>query len=189
MKQINLLVIALFATNVYANDGCILQEKTTTRSTATVTERSQIRSAVVPFSNGQKKCIVNYRAKVDNNWYEAMGEYVWDGSNSSAEACSAAVKQADTDLIHRIKPTGLISEQVLICNDNPDTKQLQESNVGTIVDISQLRTHPEHPGSFMDKGTECRWFIDPAFNGRTVHNFQGIACKISEGRWAVVDKF
>lgn len=188
MKTLNTIIATMFAVNAFAAD-CILQEHTTSQTTATVSERSAIRTAVAPFANGQKKCFVNYRAKVDGNWYEAMGEYVWDGSNSSTEACAAAVKQADQQLIQRIKPVGVISEQVLMCNDNPDTKQLQESNVGTIVDISRLRTHPEHPLDFNHNGTTCRWFVDPKFDNGNIHNYQGIACKISEGRWSVVDKF
>lgn len=169
--------------------NCVLQEKTVTKTTAQVTERGPIKINVMPWENGQKKCVVSFRAKIDNGWYEAMGDYIWDGSNSSQEACAAAVKQAETDLIHRVKPVGIISEQFLMCNDDVDTKQLEKSNKGDVVDISRLRPHPEHPGSFTDKGTECRWFIDPQFDGKSVHDFQGVACKISEGRWVVVDKF
>jgi len=182
------LCMSAVTMTVDANE-CVLQERATTQTTAVIAERTNIKSAVVPFGNGQKKCIVDYRARIGNEWFTAYGEYVWDGSNSSHDACAVAVKQADTDLIRRVKPTGMISEQVLMCNDNPDREEMINTNVGSIVKTSQLRPYPAHLGTFMYKGSKCKWFLDTVFKSNDVYNYTGIACSIGNDNWVIVDKF
>jgi len=185
------VITSCLAGNIYLAraDDCVLQQTSTTHTTAVIAERTKIKSAVVPFTSGQKKCIVNFKARIGNTWYPAFGEYVWDGTQSSTQACGAAVTQAESSLIQRVNPTGLISEQVLICSENPEQEELMNTNVGSVVNVAELRPNPDRPEPFMYKGTTCRWFVDTVFFAKEVRNFQGIACSAGNDNWIVVDKF
>ena len=72
MKRLALAM--LFPAAVMAND-CVLQDRTVTQGSVTITERSGLRSEVVPLPNGMKRCQVTFRARVGADWHTAFGEY------------------------------------------------------------------------------------------------------------------
>jgi hypothetical protein len=83
----------------------------------------------------------------------------------------------------------MVSEKVLICNDNPDLDTLRQTNPGTVAELSQFRPHPDRPQEFWHNGAPCRYFLDSAFTGRDIRTFEGVICKIHDSKWVVVDKF
>lgn len=184
-----LLLLLALPTVVWANDNCVLQDRTVTRNTAVIAERSTINRDVVPWFGDKKKCIVDFRARVGSQWHTAFGEYIWNGHTPAADACAKAVAQADEDLRNRVGRSQSISEKILVCKDRPSLNTISGSQIGTVGDVGQFRPHPEYTGRFHHNGTQCKWFIETAFVERDVRTFQGIICEVQKGRWAVVDKF
>jgi hypothetical protein len=168
---------------------CVMQQKIVNKSETVITEVGDIRRDVVPWGKNQKKCMVNFRAMVDGTWYPAYGEYVWDGERPSSEACGAAVSQAKNDLTKKIKPSTIISEDVVVCNDSANQTGIKVAKVGSLVDIAQLRSHPNYPKRFYHNGAECRWFLDSSWTGKDIRQYQGIACMLEPTKWVIVDKF
>jgi hypothetical protein len=183
-----IILTLLIPSSVFAQQ-CVLQSKTIDNTKTTITEISEIRRDIVPWANGQKKCIVNFKAQIDKQWHMAHGEYIWDGELPAQDACGIAVTQAKKDLTQSVKPSKLISEDVLICNDDTKQNTIKVAKVGSIVDIGQLRPHPTYPNRFYYNGTECKWFLDVSWTGKDIRQYQGIACKVEPTKWVVTDKF
>ena len=185
----NLILLLLLPTTVWAQQNCVLQEKVVNRSSVSISEISDIRKDIVPWGNGQKQCIVNFSALVDNSWYPAHGNYIWDGELPAADACGIAVNKAKKDLTNSVKPSKIVSEDVLICKDDTGNSSIAITKVGSFVDIAQLAVHTKYPRRFYYNGAECRWFLESNWTGKDIRQYQGIACKLEPSKWVVVDKF
>lgn len=172
-----------------ASEQCVLHDRTVSRGTVTIAERTTIKTEVVPSTNNRRRCMVNFRARIGAEWHTAFGEHEWDGHSAREQACTVAVKRAEDDLLERVGKSQVVSEKILICNDNPDLRTLKQTNPGTVADLSQFRPHPEYTKEFGHNGTVCRWFLDSMYTGRDIRTFQGIICRIQDNRWVVVDKF
>ena len=183
------LLISLLLPTVALAQQCVLQDKTVTRGTVVIAERSEIRPEVVPAVGGGRKCMVSFRARVGATWHTAFGEYEWPGDRPRDEACAVAMKRAEDSVRERVAATQIVSEKVLICRDNPDLNTILQINPGTVGELSQFRPHPEYPREFWHNGTQCRFILDSAFTGQDIRTFQGIICKVHNAKWVVVDKF
>jgi len=172
-----------------AAQQCVLQEKTVTHGSAVIAERTEIRAEVVPGLSGNKKCMVNFRARVGAEWHTAFGEYEWSGNRPRAEACAVATKRAEDSVRQRVAATQIVSEKVLICRDDPDLDTLRATNPGTVGNLAQFRPHPELTKEFWHNGAPCRFFLESAYVGTNIRTFQGVICKIHNNKWVVVDKF
>jgi hypothetical protein len=179
----------LFSSVGQATENCVLQDKVVSRNTILIEERGNIRRDVVPYFNNQKKCLVDFRVRVGSQWHTAIGDYTWPGDRPDSEACAIAVTQAENAVREQLGKSQVLSERVLICKDRPELTTLTNVLVGQVGDAGQFRPHTEYPNQFAHNGTQCRWFIEPSFNGRKVHTFQGIVCEVQKGKWVVVDKF
>ena len=168
---------------------CVLQDRTVTRGTVTIAERSEIRPEVVPSFSGGRKCMVSFRARVGSTWHTAFGEYEWPGDRPRDEACAVAVKRAEDSVRERVAAAQVVSEKVLICRDNPDLETMRQINPGTVGELGQFRPHPDYPREFWHNGTQCRFILDTAYTGQDVRTFEGIICKVHNSKWVVVDKF
>ena len=186
--RLKLFIALALPLSVLAQE-CVMQEKMVNKTDVIVSETSDIKRTVVPWAGNQKKCIVNFRARIEDNWYAAVGEYVWDGEMPVADACGAAVKKAKKDLTYQVKPATIITEDVLVCNDDKSQNAVAKANVGSMVNISQLRPHPTYPNRFYHNGAECKLFLDSVWTGKDIHLYQGVACKVEPTKWVVVDKF
>lgn len=184
-----LLFACLIPTVVFANDQCVLQDRTVSKSTVTIAERADIRTEVVPSLNGGRRCLVNFRARIGAGWHTAFGEHEWSGDRSREEACAVALKRAEDSVRERVGSSQVVSEKTLICNDNPDLRTLRQTNPGTVGNLSQFRPHPEYTREFWHNGAPCRFFLDSTFTGTDIRTFQGVICKIHDSKWVVVDKF
>jgi hypothetical protein len=183
------LLISLLIPSAAMAQQCVLQDKTVSRGSVTIAERSEIRPEVVPAIGGGRKCMVSFRARVGAEWHTAFGEYEWDGARPRDEACAVAVKRAEDSVRERVSASQLVSEKVLICRENPDLNTLQQINSGTVGELSQFRPHPDYTREFWHNGAPCRFILDTAYTGKDVRTFQGVICKIHNSKWVVVDKF
>ena len=188
MKKLWLLLM-LPGLALATTDQCVLQDRTVSQTSAVIAERADIRSEVVPALGNTKKCMVNFRARIGPAWHTAFGEYEWSGDRPREEACAVALRRAEDSVKERVSRSQIISEKVLICNDNPDLKTLRQVNPGTAGSLSQFRPHPELPSAFWHNGTQCRFFLDSTYTGSDIRTFQGIICQIQNSQWVVVDKF
>ena len=183
-----LLALALIPATVLASE-CVLQDRTVSRSTVTIAERSKITPEVVPSVNNGKRCMVTFRVRIGSEWHSAHGEYEWAGDRPREEACTVAVKRAENEVRERVGRLQTVSEKTMICSDRPDLDALRSTNPGTIAELHQFRPHPDFPREFWHNGAPCRYFLDSAYVQQDVRTFQGVICKIHESKWVVVDKW
>lgn len=174
---------------VHAQDNCVLQDRVVTRSEVVIAERSTIRRDVVPYFDNRKKCIVDFRVRVNRDWHTAYGDYIWDGHRPDSEACAIAVKRAEDAVIQRLGQAQTASERIVVCKDQPALTPLRNVTVGTVGDVGQFRPHPSRPDRFWHNGAQCKWFIESTFANNGLRQFQGIICEIQDQKWVVVDKF
>jgi hypothetical protein len=184
--KFGILTLALVAVSAYAD--CVLQDKTVSQSSVVIAERTQLSATVVPDPAG-KRCLVTFRARVGATWHTANGEYVWPGDTPRDSACAVAVKRAEDSVRDQVAASRVISEKILVCKDDPTLDTIRQTNPGTVGDLGQFRPHPDYPKEFWHNGTQCRWFLDTGFTGKTVRTWQGIICQIHDSKWVVVDKF
>ena len=183
-----LLALALIPATVLASE-CVLQDRTVSRSTVTIAERSKIKPEVVPSVNNGRKCMVTFRVRIGADWHSAHGEYEWAGDRPREEACTVAVKRAEDEVRERVGRLQTVSEKTMICTDRPDLDALRSTNPGTVAELHQFRPHPDFPREFWHNGAPCRYFLDSAYVQQDVRTFQGVICRIHESKWVVVDKW
>lgn len=189
MKQGLIFLIMLASGAIHAQDNCVLQERSVSRAQVTILERSTVRRDIVPAAGSGRKCMVDFRVRIGANWHTAFGEHIWDGNQSSAEACAIAVDRAESAVRDRVGQAQTVTERTLVCKDRPELMTLKNTLVGQVGDAGQFRPHPDRPNRFWHNGAQCRWFVEPTFTNRNIHNFQGIVCEVQPDRWVVVDKF
>jgi len=187
IKQFLVLSMALGSMNAAAE--CVLQSKTVSQQKIVITKRSDIKRNIIQSPTGEKKCMVNFQVEVANTWHMASGEYEWDGQRPSGEACAAAVALAERDIQGKLQKGAAISENVLVCNDDPDNMRLKQLHPGTVGQLAQFRSHPDYPNAFYHKGTQCRWFVETSYETAQIKNYLGIICKLETDQWVVVDRF
>lgn len=187
MKRL-IFLLSLVPALAQAGD-CVLQDRTVSQAQVQIDERSPIRRSVVPYTNGQRKCVVDFRVRIGATWHSAFGDHVWPGDRPESEACAIAVVRAEDQVRERVGLTQTVSEKILVCKDEPKLASFSRTQIGTVGDIGQFRPHPEYTRRFYHNGTQCKWFLDTNFTGRDVRTFQGIICQINANDWVVVDKF
>jgi hypothetical protein len=183
-----LLALALIPATVLAGE-CVLQERTVSRATVTISERSRITPEVVPTVNNGRRCMVTFRVRIGSDWHSAFGEYEWAGDRPREEACAVAVNRAEDEVRERVGRRLTASEKTMICSDRPDLDALRSTNPGTIAELHQFRPHPDYPREFWHNGAPCRYFLDSAYVQSDVRTFQGVICKVHDSKWVVVDKW
>jgi hypothetical protein len=183
-----LLALALIPATVLASE-CVLQERTVSRNSVTIAERSKITPVVVPGVNNNRKCLVTFSVRINNEWHSAHGEHEWAGDRPREEACTRAIKNAEDDVRERVGRTQSISEKTMVCSDRPDLDTLRSTNPGTVAELHQFRPHPDFPREFWYNGAPCRYFLDSVYVQKDVRTFQGVICKVHDSRWVVVDKW
>lgn len=183
------MILMLLPAAVQADNVCRLQERTVNRTQAVIQERSPIEKVVVPYMRSNKKCITTFQVRINNQWHAARGEHVWSGDRPENEACAIAADRAETDVKFRVGKSYSATERVLECKDPDSASDRIKVSVGNVGGLAQFRPHPKYTESFHYNGTQCRWFVDPEFNGSTVRTSQGIICELRDSKWVVVDKF
>jgi hypothetical protein len=183
-----LLLIVLFPAVTLASE-CVLQDRTVTSHSIVIQERSSMRQTVVSTPEGNKRCIVNFRARAGATWYPATGQYDWPGDRPVNEACAVAVARADDSVHSQAVSQHIRSEKIVVCNDREDSATLKSTRPGVTGQLHQFRPHPEYPNRFWHNGAQCRMFLDSAWTGRDIHTYQGVICQLQDSKWVVVDKY
>ena len=189
MTYVKTLISILMCSAVTAQADCVLQDKTVSQSSVIISERTQLTATVVPEPTGGKRCLVTFRARVGVTWYTATGEYTWPGDTPRDSACAVAVKRAEDSVRDQVSSSRVISEKILVCNDDTTLETIRQTNPGTVGNLAQFRPHPGYPREFWYNGTRCRWFLDTGFTGSDIKTWQGVICEIHKSKWVVVDKF
>lgn len=182
-----LLTIPTFVLSAQAE--CVMQSKTVSTQKIVISKRTDVNRNIIQSPTGERKCVVNFQVEIASKWHMATGEYAWDGQRPSSEACAAAVALAERDVQAKLQGGAAISENILVCNDDPDRMRLQQSHPGTIGNLAQFRPHPEYPNAFYHNGTQCRWFVETAYESAQIKNYLGVICKLETNQWVVVDRF
>lgn len=190
MRKIIFLIISTISLTSLAQD-CLLQERTVSKDSGTISDIRNVRAEVLPWKNGYQKCVVTLDGLANGQWSQGRGEFVWDGQSSSKQACSAAVELAKKNLLNELKSSTISNESVVICREKPKEEQpLLNPKVGTILDNPNvLRVHPKFQNTFYHNGEECRWYIETGWNGKDILQFNGIVCRYGPKKWIIVDKF
>ena len=183
------LLISLLIPGAAMAQQCVLQNQTVTRNAVVITERSPIRTEVVPAIGGGKKCMVNFRVRIGADWHTAFGEHEWAGDRPREEACAVAVQRAESLVRSRVGSSQVVTENTLICNENPELNALRTLNPGTVAELHQFRPHPDYPREFWHNGARCRFILDTVFGAVGLRTLQGVICQLQDTKWVVVDKF
>lgn len=168
---------------------CVYQSRTVANNNVEISERSKIVRDVIDTGNGNRKCLVNFSVRINQEWEMASGEWEWSGDAPHQQACAKAVQIAENAVVERVSERSVSKEQILICNDDERYTNLKNISVGTVGSIEQFRPHPEYENAFYYQGAECRWFLDSTFMGKDIQKYEGIICETKPDKWVVVDKF
>lgn len=189
-KKLIFLLSASYMCYASAQQDCLLKEKIIAKETGVVAEIRNIEAEVTPFGKGQQKCTVHLEGLAGGKWHLARGEFIWDGDYAPGKACGAAIELAKKNLLTGLNSSTITNESVVICKETPEKdRPLLNPPVGTILDdLKRLRINSQHP-TFYHKGEECKWYLETAWNGKDIKQFNGIVCRYGPSKWIIVDKF
>jgi len=180
------LILALVATTAQAE--CYVRSAMTNQTRASITAIADVDPFVVPISNTQNKCIVNYRAQVNGNWVTVEGTSVGLKSLSEEELCRGAIDSSKAHLLSRTDAGNLNIETNMVCDERPAI-QVRNVRIGEVVRESEVRPHPNFPKPFKYRTAQCRWFIEPEPKNSDLLQRQGIICQSAGNNWIVIDKW
>ena len=187
MQPKSALIIALtMSTTVYAD--CYVRSAMTSKTAVSITSIADVRPLVVPISDTQNKCIVNFRAQVNGQWITAEGENIGPKNQSEAILCKGAMDQGRTQILSRADGNRIAMEQNMVCTDQP-IAQIRKVNIGDHLQESEVLPHPNFPKQFVYRTSACRWFIEPEVHPGDLLQRQGIICRLHDNEWQVVDKW
>ena len=148
---------------------------------------TDVQRTVVPVSQTQAKCVVNYRAQIDGTWHTVEGEAVGLKSTNSDSICAEAVSSSKRQFLLQ-NGNQVNIEQDMVCTDQtiPTIKPVE---IGDRIRESQVVPHPNFLKRFEYRAAQCRWFIEAEAISRDLVQRQGIICQIRDSDWQVVDKW
>jgi hypothetical protein len=185
IKPIIFLAVAMSAN---AQAECYVRSAMTSQTTMTITSIADVQPLVVPISDTENKCIVNFRAQVNGQWITAEGESVGPRTLSEAMLCKGAMDQGRTQILSRADGKSLSVEQNMVCTDRPIPK-IRKVNIGDRLQESEVLPHPNFTKRFAYHNATCRWFAEPEVQSGDLRHRQGIICRIHDNEWQVVDKW
>ena len=173
---------------VTAQAECYVRSAMTSKTKMRIAAVADVQPLVVPISDTQNKCIVNFRAQVNGDWITAEGESVGPKTWTEDKLCQAAMDQGRTQIMSRADGKNISLEQNMVCTDQK-IAEVRTVSIGDHVKESEVQPHPNFPDRFGYRATWCRWFIEPEVKPGDLLNRQGIVCKIHNNDWQVVDKW
>jgi hypothetical protein len=189
LKQSFLTIMALPIMATAQSNECYLQDRSISRSTAVIAERSPVRKEVFNHIGNERRCVVDFKVRINTEWHTAYGSYIWDGAVPESQACARAVANAENEILQRVGNTNAVNERILVCNDRRDLVNIRSPEIGQTGNIGQFRPHPDKLERFYYNGTQCKWFVESSFVQNRMRQYQGIICETQNGVWVVVDKF
>ena len=182
-------VIILALVSTAANADCYVRSAMSNQTRMSITAIADIDPFVIPISPTDQKCMVNFRAQVNNQWITGYAEATGPKTESEKELCNRAVDQGRVQILSRAGSGNLNVEQSMVCDERPAIR-VRTVRKGEVVRESEVRPHPNFPQPFRYRTSLCRWFIEPEVHpGRDLLQRQGIICQLNDNEWQVVDKW
>jgi hypothetical protein len=187
MKKLLIIGMCLVSTTAIA-DCYIRSDIKLTRQTINAGP-TDLQKMVVPDSVG-KKCVVQYRVHIGDEWHTA------EGNGTGKDEASACVKAMDISRGHvlaEVEPSNITSDSQMVCTDMPDIR-VRSVRIGELIWESETDMHRnEQERKYFDyKQTKCRMFTERNVKDRNFYTYQGIICKADStpnSKWQVVDKY
>ena len=189
MRKIIIALAAAIASGS-ASAECYIRSETLNKTNKSVTRIADIRTEIRSIENNQFRCLVTFRAEINNVWHTGEGQSIGAQGDSMDQICSQALDTGRSYLLNKVAGSRTSASQEMICRDDP-LPTVKSVKIGDIVQISELAPHPQKPNFFEYRGAQCRWFVESDVDlvARDVFQWQGIVCRVRKGEWQVVDKF
>jgi hypothetical protein len=150
---------------------------------------TDLQKLVVPDVAG-KKCIVQYRVHIGDNWHTAEGSSVGKDEGS---ACAKAMDIGRGNVLLDVDPSTITSDSQMVCSDLQEIR-VRAVHIGELIWESETDMHrnAQERKYFDYKQTKCRMFTERNAKDRNFYTYQGIICKADSSpnsKWQVVDKY
>jgi len=172
------LAITMLSTSALAD--CVLKQVTSSQQTGTIESVEQIQSFTTAWTDNTRKCNVDFNALVAGKWHKGFGAYTFGNDEREQESCAKAFKQGKKDLLAKLYPQSIQSEDVLICSD-AENKVPRTGLEGL--------TRNENKEEFQFKGAQCGWYFQTVQETYGLYQWTIIACELKPNKWTIVDKF
>jgi len=179
--------LILFAP-IFALADCYQESVTVSRTKSEIKEVTDFQKLVRTVNN-QQICTVLFKARINNQWYDARGESQGPITDSTDQICAQAMQVGRTKILERAAGVGVQSSQTLYCNDFEIPQLKKGLKKFDTFKISELKPLPNSE-PFEYKGSTCRYFLESDIDPRTnnLMQWQIVGCVI-RNEWTVVDKF
>lgn len=167
---------------------CYVRQAMTTKQQAQISRITDVQTLAVPVSTTHHKCIVTFRAQINNEWFTGEGEKTGPRSITESELCAAALDSGRIQILSRAQARDVTVETSMVCDERPEIR-VRNVRIGEVVRDSEVRPHPNFPRPFRYLGTQCRWFMEPVLRNQDIGQYQGIICQSHGPEWRVVDKW
>ena len=84
---------------------------------------------VFPYVEDTRKCRIRLSVRIDKEWYQSSGEYIFGPDMTETDACSNAENRAKLNVMREVIPETLQSQRKLNCN----TKDLTQSKSSCMI--------------------------------------------------------
>lgn len=187
MYRVATVILGMVLANSVAAQ-CYVRQAMTAKQQSKITRIADVQNLAVPVSATHHKCIVTFRAQIDNEWVTGEGEHTAPRSVSEKELCQAALDSGRVQVLSHADSRDITVETSMVCDERPEI-QVRNVSIGETVRDSEVRVHPNFPKPFRYLGTQCRWFIEPTYRNQDLGQYQGIICQNHGSQWRVVDKW
>ena len=185
-SRLSLIIALLFASSVQAE--CYSRIAMNNRIQDQMIAIANIQKTIVPISETQNKCIVNFRAQLNGAWHTIEGEAVGIKADNTDPLCTQALNSSRRNFLTQFGTNDVTVEQNMVCTDQVIAK-LHPVKVGDTIKESEVAPHPNFLKRFEYRNTFCRWFMEPEVRVGDIIQRQGIVCRIRDDEWQVVDKW
>jgi len=187
MHRVTAIILGLVV-STSASAQCYVRQAMTKQQQASIVKIADVQTLAVPVSATHHKCIVTFRAQIDNQWVTGEGEHTAPRSVDEKQLCDRAVDSGRVQILSRISARDITVETSMVCDERPEIK-VRNVRIGDTVRESEVRPHPNFPKTFPYRGTQCRWFMEPVLKNQDLGQYQGIICQSHGTQWRVVDKW
>jgi hypothetical protein len=185
-SRLSLIISLLFVNSVHAE--CYSRIAMNNKIQDQMVAIANIQKIIVPISETQNKCIVNFRAQVHGAWHTIEGEATGVKADNTDTLCTQALNSSSRNFLTQSGISKLSVEQNMVCTDQRIAKT-RLVKVGDSIKESEVAPHPNFPKRFEYRNTFCRWFMEPEVRVGDIIQRQGIVCRIRDDEWQVVDKW
>ena len=140
----------------------------------------------ITVNPGKKVCRATIRTSFDGTPITITEQAIMQSGVHILETCKLAEAQAIEHLIKRVGEVSVTARSEMNCDETENT--MFSPKVGNIGKLTQFKKDGKYNRTFVHQGSECIWFNDVEWTGE-LHQANGIACKLTDDNYVVVDKF